>query len=131
MPEAVIVATARTPIGRANKGSLAEARPDDLSAFIIREIIRKSGIDGSLVEDVMWGCAQPAGEAGHNIGRLAGILAVGGHLLAPGGRLLAMKGQHPTEEIAELPAGWRVVGSHPLAVPGLAGERHLVEVARA
>ncbi len=75
MPEAVIVATARTPIGRANKGSLVSARPDDLSAFIIGEIIRKSGIDGQLVEDVMWGCAQPAGEAGHNIARLAGLLA--------------------------------------------------------
>ncbi len=75
MPEAVIVATARTPIGRANKGSLVDARPDDLSAFIVGEILRKSGIDGQLVEDVIWGCAQPAGEAGFNVARAAGILA--------------------------------------------------------
>ena len=75
MPDAVIVATARTPIGRANKGSLVDARPDDLSAFIIREILRKSGIDGQTVEDIIWGCAQPAGEAGFNVGRAAGILA--------------------------------------------------------
>ena len=75
MPDAVIVATARTPIGRANKGSLVDARPDDMSAFIIREILRKSGIDGQTVEDIIWGCAQPAGEAGFNVGRAAGILA--------------------------------------------------------
>jgi 16S rRNA (guanine527-N7)-methyltransferase len=62
--------------------------------------------------------------------RLAGIVAVGGHLLAPGGRLLAMKGLRPDEEIAELPPGWRATAVHRLAVPGLEGERHLVEVRR-
>jgi acetyl-CoA C-acetyltransferase len=75
MPEAVIVSTARTPIGRASKGALVEARPDDMSGFIIKELLRKAGVDGSLVEDVIWGCAQPAGEAGFNVGRVAGILA--------------------------------------------------------
>jgi acetyl-CoA C-acetyltransferase len=75
MPEAVIVSTARTPIGRATKGSLIDARPDDLSAFAVSEVLRKSGIDRALVEDVIWGCAQPAGEAGFNIGRVAGLLA--------------------------------------------------------
>jgi 16S rRNA (guanine527-N7)-methyltransferase len=59
------------------------------------------------------------------------ILAVGGHLLAPGGRLLAMKGARPDDEIAALPAGWRLEAIHPLAVPGLSAERHLVVVARA
>ena len=75
MPEAVIVATARTPIGRAAKGSLVDARPDDMSGFIIKELLGKSGIDTGLVEDVIWGCAQPAGEAGYNVGRVAGLLA--------------------------------------------------------
>jgi acetyl-CoA C-acetyltransferase len=75
MPEAVIVATARTPIGRASKGSLVDARPDDMSGFIIKELLGKAGIDTALVEDVIWGCAQPAGEAGYNIGRVAGLLA--------------------------------------------------------
>jgi 16S rRNA (guanine527-N7)-methyltransferase len=51
--------------------------------------------------------------------------------VAEPGAFVAMKGQYPAGEIAELPAAWRVVGSHPLSVPGLAGERHLVEVARA
>ena len=62
--------------------------------------------------------------------RLSGIIAVGGHLLGTGGRLLAMKGQRPDEEIAELPAGWTVTAVHVLRVPGLDAERHLVEVAR-
>ena len=76
MPEAVIVATSRTPIGRAVKGSLVDVRPDDMSAFIIGDVLGKvPQIDGSDVEDVMWGCAQPAGEAGYNIARLSGLLA--------------------------------------------------------
>ena len=62
--------------------------------------------------------------------RLAGIIEVGGHLLAPGGRLLAMKGLRPDEEIAELPPGWTVTAVHVLRVPGLDAERHLVEVTR-
>jgi acetyl-CoA C-acetyltransferase len=76
MPEAVIVATARTPIGRANKGSLVDCRPDDLSGFIISALLAKvPDLDPGLIEDVIWGCGQPAGEAGTNIGRVAGILA--------------------------------------------------------
>jgi len=76
MPQAVIVATARTPIGRANKGSLVECRPDDLSALIIDAVLAKvPDLDRALVEDVIWGCGQPAGEAGANIARVASILA--------------------------------------------------------
>ena len=59
------------------------------------------------------------------------IVAVGGHLLAPHGRLLAMKGTHPAAEIAALPPGWTALAVHALAVPGLDAERHLVEVGRA
>jgi 16S rRNA (guanine527-N7)-methyltransferase len=58
------------------------------------------------------------------------ILQLGGHLLKPGGHLLAMKGARPDDEIAALPAGWRLQGVHALTVPGLAAERHLVVVAR-
>src|SRR3954447_4324618 len=76
MSEAVIVATARTPIGRANKGSLVDCRPDDLSALIIKTIVDKvPQLDPAQVEDVIWGCGQPAGEAGFNIARVAAILA--------------------------------------------------------
>ena len=76
MPEAVIVATGRTPIGRANKGSLVECRPDDLAALVIREVLAKlPNLDPQLVEDVILGSGQPAGEAGYNIGRVAAVLA--------------------------------------------------------
>jgi acetyl-CoA C-acetyltransferase len=82
MPEAVIVATARTPIGRANKGSLVECRPDDLSALIISAVLAKvPNLDPTQVEDVIWGCGQPAGEAGTNVARVAALLA---GLEAPG-----------------------------------------------
>ena len=59
------------------------------------------------------------------------ILELGGHLLAPHGKLLAMKGVVPEDEIAGLPAGWQVEAIHPLWVPGLEAERHLVVVRRA
>jgi acetyl-CoA C-acetyltransferase len=76
MPEAVIVSTARTPIGRAMKGSLVNARPDDLAAFIIKDALGKvPALDPAEVEDVIMGCGQPAGEAGYNVGRVAAVLA--------------------------------------------------------
>jgi len=82
MPEAVIVATARTPIGRANKGALVECRPDDLSGLIIDAVLAKvPSLDPAMVEDVIWGCGQPAGEAGTNVARVAALLA---GLEAPG-----------------------------------------------
>lgn len=58
------------------------------------------------------------------------ILDLGGHLLGPDGRLLAMKGVVPDDEIAALPPGWGVAAIHPLRVPGLAAERHLLDIVR-
>jgi acetyl-CoA C-acetyltransferase len=76
MPEAVIVATGRTPIGRANKGSLVDCRPDDLTALVLKAVLEKvPQLNPSEVEDVILGCGQPAGEAGYNIARVAAILA--------------------------------------------------------
>ena len=70
MPEAVIVATSRTPIGRANKGLLVDARPDDMSSFILSDVMGKAGVEASEVEDVIWGIGQPGGEGGYNIARV-------------------------------------------------------------
>jgi acetyl-CoA C-acetyltransferase len=76
VPEAVIVATARTPIGRANKGSLVDCRPDDLSAIVVESVLAKvPALDPGLVEDVLWGCGQPAGESGYNLARVVAILS--------------------------------------------------------
>ncbi|MEO0492953.1 MAG: acetyl-CoA C-acetyltransferase [Actinomycetota bacterium] len=70
MADAVIVSTSRTPIGRANKGSLVDARPDDMSAFILSDVLGKVDMDPNEVEDVMWGIGQPGGEGGYNIARV-------------------------------------------------------------
>jgi acetyl-CoA C-acetyltransferase len=76
MPEAVIVATGRTPIGRANKGSLVTCRPDDLTAHVVTEVLAKiPQLDPAQIEDLIVGCGQPAGEAGYNVGRVAALLA--------------------------------------------------------
>ena len=76
MPEAVIVATARTPIGRAMKGSLVDCRPDDLAAFIVRTALDKvPNLDPAEIEDLMLGNAQPAGEHGYNMARVVSMLA--------------------------------------------------------
>ncbi len=76
MPEAVIVATGRTPIGRAFKGSLVDCRPDDLAALAVRTVLAKvPSLDPQSVEDLILGCGQPAGEAGFNVARVTAILA--------------------------------------------------------
>lgn len=76
MAEAVIVATARSPIGRANKGSLIDLRPDDMAAQIIRALMLKvPQVKPTDIEDLMMGIGQPAGEGGFNIARVVAILA--------------------------------------------------------
>jgi acetyl-CoA C-acetyltransferase len=76
MTEAVIVATARSPIGRANKGSLVDLRPDDMSAQILKALMDKAPqVKAADVNDVMWGIGQPAGEGGFNIARVISVLA--------------------------------------------------------
>jgi acetyl-CoA C-acetyltransferase len=74
MTEAVIVSTARTPIGRAFKGSLISARPDDLAAFAVTQALAKvPGLDVHDIDDLIMGCGQPAGEAGFNLGRAVAV----------------------------------------------------------
>jgi acetyl-CoA C-acetyltransferase len=76
MTEAVIVSTARSPIGRAMKGSLTEVRPDDLTATIVKAALDKiPQLDRATIDDLILGCGQPAGESGFNIARVAAILA--------------------------------------------------------
>ena len=75
MPEAVIVSVARSPIGRANKGSLKDLRPDDLTAFIVKTALDKvSGLDRNTVDDLYLGCGLPGGESGYNMGRIVNVL---------------------------------------------------------
>ena len=83
MPEAVIVATARSPIGRAHKGSLRELRPDDLAATIVRAALDKvPELDPRDIDDLYLGCGLPGGEQGFNMGRVVATLLGYDHLPA-------------------------------------------------
>ena len=72
--EAWIVEAVRTPIGRYG-GALASVRPDDLAALVVRAVVDRSGVDPALVEDVILGCANQAGEDNRNVARMAALLA--------------------------------------------------------
>ena len=96
MPEAVIVATARSPIGRAYKGSLRDMRPDDLAVQMVNAVLATTPqLDPRDIEDLVLGAAQPGGEAGYNLARVVAVLAEGSatstrpsvrwRRLAPGG----------------------------------------------
>ncbi len=76
MPEAVLVSAVRTPVGRAPKGTLSTTRPDDLAALAIGAALdRVPGLARAEVDDVILGCAQPEGESGWNIARMASLRA--------------------------------------------------------
>jgi acetyl-CoA C-acetyltransferase len=75
MTEAVIVSAARTPIGRANRGSLKDMRPDDLAAFIVAQALAKvPELDPTTIDDLILGCGLPGGESGNNMGRVVAVL---------------------------------------------------------
>ncbi|PJN88496.1 acetyl-CoA C-acetyltransferase [Bacillus sp. mrc49] len=75
MKEAVIVAGARTPVGRAKKGSLANVRPDDLGALVVKETLKRAGNYEGNIDDLIIGCAMPEAEQGLNMARNIGALA--------------------------------------------------------
>ncbi len=99
-------------------------------ARFLREAVRALGLSGRV--DVLSARAESVERSGRYdclsaraFGTLAEIIAIGGHLVRPGGRLLAMKGRDPVAEIDALPNGWRHLATHRLAVPGLDAERCL------
>jgi len=76
MPEPVVVAYGRSPIGRAFKGSLVEMRPDDLAAYVTTKVLEKlPQLEPAMIDDLMCGCGLPGGEQGFNLGRVVSILA--------------------------------------------------------
>ena len=83
MPEAVIVATARSPIGRAFKGSMTSIRPDDLTAKIVSTALAKvPQLDPAELDDLILGCGLPGGEQGFNMARVVAVML--GHDKLPG-----------------------------------------------
>ncbi|QSX74125.1 16S rRNA (guanine(527)-N(7))-methyltransferase RsmG [Lysobacter arenosi] len=103
-------------------------------ARFMREAIRQLGLrDARVAESRIEAVAEPGAYdaiTARALATLPLIIELGGHLLKPDGCLLAMKGVYPADEIAALPAGWAVRDVHPLTVPGLDAERHLVVVGR-
>ena len=103
-------------------------------ARFLREAVRKLGLGNAQVIESRIEAFDAPGQfdaiTARALATLPLILQLGGHLLGPRGRLLAMKGVVPEDEIAALPAGWQVQEIRPLAVPGLDAERHLVVVGR-
>jgi len=101
-------------------------------ARFLREAVRTLGLGNARVAESRAEALDQPGAfdaiTARAMATLSDLLAAGAHLLRPGGRLLAMKGALPEAEIAALPTGWRVEAAHPLAVPGLDAERHLVVV---
>jgi acetyl-CoA C-acetyltransferase len=75
VPDAVIVAAGRSPVGRAFKGSLIQWRPDDLAAHVVSAVVDSLGLDPVLIDDLILGCANPAGEGGFNLARVVSLLS--------------------------------------------------------
>ncbi len=82
MREAVIVEAIRTPIGKRN-GALAGVHPVDLSAMVLTELVQRTGLDPSVIDDVVWGCVAQVGDQAGNVGRFA-VLAAGWPESIPG-----------------------------------------------
>lgn len=101
-------------------------------ARFLREAVRHLGLDQVTVHacraEEMPGSGQYDQLTARALDTPSGILSMGGHLLRPGGQLLAMMGRAPEEESLALPPGYRHIATHPLVVPGLEAERHLVIV---
>jgi acetyl-CoA acyltransferase len=74
--DAVIVAAARTPVGRAKRGGLATVRPDEMAALVIRDLLNRApALDPAEIDDVILGCAFPEGEQGLNMARTVALRA--------------------------------------------------------
>ena len=123
------------PLAIAKPGlSVALVESNGKKARFLREAVRQLKLDNARVIEARAEAVLESGAfdviTARALDRLAGILAVGGHLLAADGRLLAMKGQRVDEEVAELGPQWRLMAVHALSVPGLDAQRHLLEVGR-
>ncbi|MFC3550715.1 16S rRNA (guanine(527)-N(7))-methyltransferase RsmG [Lysobacter cavernae] len=103
-------------------------------ARFLREAVRQLGLkDVRVAESRIEALDEPGvydAITARALATLPLIVELGGHLLKPDGHLLAMKGVAPTDEIAALPPGWTLQAAHPLTVPGLDAERHLIVVGR-
>src|SRR3954468_902628 len=114
MPEALIVEAVRTPIGKRN-GSLAEVHPVDLSAHVLRALVDRTGIDPSVVDDVVWGCVNQVGDQGSQVGRYA-VLAAGWPETVPGVTINRACGS--SQSSFDFAAGMVMAGQYDVVVAG-------------
>ena len=114
MPEALIVEAVRTPIGKRN-GSLAEVHPVDLSAHVLRALVERTGIDPSVVDDVVWGCVNQVGDQGSQVGRYA-VLAAGWPESVPGVTINRACGS--SQSSFDFAAGMVMSGQYDVVVAG-------------
>ena len=106
MPEAVIVSTARSPIGRAHKGSLTSIRPDDLAVQMIQAAVGKVGLTGDQIEDLALGCAEPHDEHGGNMARRVAVqLGWDNTPASHVATVLVVRLRAPQREVLDLVAG--------------------------
>jgi acetyl-CoA C-acetyltransferase len=106
LQDAVVVATARTPMGKYG-GQLKDVRPDDLAALVMREAVARAGVEATEVEDVVFGCANQAGEDNRNVARM-GLLLAGFPVEVPGqtvNRLCGSGMQATISAVREIQAG--------------------------
>ncbi|MBW0089929.1 thiolase family protein [Pseudonocardia sp. KRD-184] len=114
MPDAVIVDAVRTPIGK-RKGSLAEVHPVDLSAVVLRALVERTGMDPSLVDDVVWGCVNQVGDQASQVGRYA-VLAAGWPESVPGVTINRACGS--SQSSFDFAAGMVMSGQYDVVVAG-------------
>ncbi|MBW0105488.1 thiolase family protein [Pseudonocardia sp. KRD291] len=114
MPEAVVVDAVRTPIGK-RRGSLADVHPADLSAAVLTELARRTGLDPNLVDDVVWGCVNQVGDQAAQIGRYA-VLAAGWPETVPGVTINRACGS--SQSSFDFAAGMVMAGQYDVVVAG-------------
>jgi acetyl-CoA acyltransferase len=114
MPEAVIVDAVRTPIGKRN-GSLADVHPADLSAYVLRALQQRTGIDPNVIDDVVWGCVNQVGDQAAQIGRYA-VLAAGWPETVPGVTINRACGS--SQSSFDFAAGMVMAGQYDVVVAG-------------
>ena len=90
--EVFVVDAVRTPFGR-HRGALSEVRPDDLGAVVIAELVRRCGVGGAAIDDVLLGCANQAGEDNRNVARMSAAAGRAADERAREGRSIACAGR--------------------------------------
>ena len=114
MPDAVVVDAVRTPVGKRN-GSLADVHPVDLSAYVLRALVERTGIDPSVVDDVVWGCVNQVGDQSAQVGRYA-VLAAGWPESIPG--ITVNRACGSSQSAFDFAAGMVLSGQYDVVVAG-------------